>query len=153
FAANVTDDGEGNGTLTPLSDPGSFAAPLRTPVSIYGNLVAVTRGESVAEILGSGDATQSFQRFRLKKKPLTYLSSPASATGRRSTLAVRVDGVLWQEVTSLFLAGPQDRVYTVRQTVDGETEITFGGGGFGQPLPSGRDNVRATYRYGGGAAS
>jgi predicted phage baseplate assembly protein len=153
LAANVTDDGAGAGTLTPLSDPGSFAASLRTPVSIFGNLVAVTRGESVAEVLGSGDATQSFQRFRLKKKPLTYLSVPGSTTGNQSTLTVWVDGVKWQEVTSLFLAGPEDRVYTVRQTVDGETEITFGGSGFGQPLPSGSSNVRATYRYGGGAAS
>ncbi len=153
LAANVIDDGAGTGTLTPLGDPGAFAAPLRTPVSVFGNLVAVTRGESVAEVLGGGDATQSFQRFRLKKKPLTYLSLPGSTSGHQSTLSVWVDGVKWREVASLFLAGPEDRVYTVRQTVDGETEITFGGAGFGQPLPSGSGNVRATYRYGGGAAS
>lgn len=151
--ANVTNDGAGVGTLTPLSDPGSFAKPLRTPVAAFGNLVSVSRGESVAEVLGSGDATQAFQRFRLQKTPLTYLSAPGTDTGRKTTLEVRVSGVLWREVTSLFLAGPEERVYTVRQTVDDETEITFGGGGFGQPLPTGASNVRATYRYGGGAAS
>src|SRR5207244_13198425 len=80
--------------------------PTRTPLfpytTLFRSLVAVTRGESVAEILGSGDAAQSFQRFRLKKSPLTYVAAPGSATGRRSTLAVRVDGVLWHEVTSLL---------------------------------------------------
>ena len=81
LAGNVSDDGAGNGTLTPLGDAVSFPA-LRTPVTVYGNLVSVTRGESVEEILGSGDATQSFQRFRLTKKPLTYLPAPGTATGR-----------------------------------------------------------------------
>jgi predicted phage baseplate assembly protein len=81
------------------------------------------------------------------------LAAPGTETGRASTLQVWVNAVRWREVRSLFLAGPEDRVYTVRQTVDGETEITFGGGGFGQPLPSGVDNVRAVYRFGGGAAS
>lgn len=152
FAANVTDDGAGNGTLAPLGSA-TLVSPLRTPAAAYGNLVAATRGESAAEIMGSGDATQSFQRFRLKKKPLTYLSAPGTDTGRASTLQVWVDAVRWREVASLFVAGPEDRVYTVRQTVDGETEITFGGGGYGQPLPSGVDNVRAVYRFGGGAAS
>ena len=152
LAANVADDGAGNGALTPLG-AASLPAPLRTPVATFGNLVAVSRGESAAEVLGSGDATLNFQTFRLTKKPLTYLASPGSQTGRQSTLQIWVDAVRWREVPSLFLAGPQDRVYTVRQTVDGDTEISFGGGGFGQPLPSGVDNVRAVYRFGGGAAS
>lgn len=152
LAANVADDGAGNGTLT-LLGTARLPAPLRTPVATFGNLVAVSRGESAAEVLGSGDATRNFQTFRLKKKPLTYLASPGSQTGRQSTLQVWVDAVRWREVPSLFLVGAEDRVYTVRQTVDGETEISFGGGGFGQPLPSGVDNVRAVYRFGGGAAS
>ena len=152
LAGNVTDDGAGTGTLTPLGDAVSFPA-LRTPVTVYGNLVSVSRGESVEEILGSGDATQSFQRFRLTKKPLTYLPAPGTATGRTGTLEIWVAGVRWREVESLFLAGPEDEVYTVRQTVDGETEVTFGGLGYGKPLPSGASNVRAKYRHGAGAAS
>jgi hypothetical protein len=149
---NVTDDGAGTGTLTPLGDAVPFQA-LRTPVRVYGNLIGVSRGESVEEILGSGDATQSFQRFRLTKKPLTYLSAPGTATGRAGTLEIWISGVRWREVESLFLAGPEDEVYTVRQTVDGDTEVTFGGLGYGKPLPSGASNVRAKYRHGAGAAS
>ena len=152
LAGNVSDDGAGTGTLMPLGDAVSFPA-LRTPVTVYGNLVSVSRGESVEEILGSGDATQSFQRFRLTKKPLTYLPAPGTATGRTGTLEIWISGVRWREVESLFLAGPEDEVYTVRQTVDGETEVTFGGLGYGKPLPSGASNVRAKYRHGAGAAS
>jgi len=152
LAGNVSDDGAGTGTLTPLGDATPFQA-LRTPVRVFGNLISVSRGESVEQILGSGDATQSFQRFRLTKKPLTYLSAPGTATGRASTLEIWVGGVRWREVESLFLAGPEDEVYTVRQTVDGETEVTFGGLGYGRPLPSGASNVRASYRHGAGAAS
>jgi hypothetical protein len=148
---NVSDDGAGAATLTPLGAATPFGE-LRTPVKVFGNLLAVTRGESVEEILGSGDGTQSFQRFRLTKKPLTYLAAPGTATGRQSTLEIWVGGVRWREVESLFLAGPEDEVYTVRQTVDGETEVTFGGGGYGKPLPSGASNVRARYRHGAGAA-
>jgi hypothetical protein len=153
LAGNVSDDRAGAGTLTPLGDATPFAQALRTPVKVFGNLVAVTRGESVEEILGSGDGTQSFQRFRLTKKPLTYLSAPGTATGRQSTLEIWVGGVRWREIESLFLAGPEDEVYTVRQTVDGDGEVTFGGLGYGKPLPSGPSNVRARYRYGAGAAS
>ena len=149
---NVSHDGAGTGTLTPLGDATPFQA-LRTPVRVFGNLVSVTRGESVEEILGSGDGTQSFQRFQLTRKPLTYLSAPGTATGRASTLEIWVGGVRWREVESLFLAGQEDQVYTVRQTVDGETEVTFGSHGYGKPLPSGPSNVRARYRYGAGAAS
>lgn len=152
LAGNVTDDGAGKGTLTPLSDATPFQA-LRTPAKVFGNLVSVSRGESVEEILGSGDATQSFQRFRPTKKPLTYLPAPGTTTGRTSTLEIWVGGVRWREVESLFLAGPEDEVYTVRQTVDGDTEVTFGGLGYGRPLPSGASNVRARYRHGAGAAS
>jgi hypothetical protein len=153
LAGNVSDDGAGAGTLTPLSDAQPFARPLRTPIKVFGNLAVVTRGESVEEVLGGGDGTQSFQRFRLTKKPLTYLSAPGTPTGRASTLEIWVGGVRWREVASLFLAGPEDQVYTVRQTVDGETEVTFGGLGYGKPLPSGPSNVRARSRHGAGAAS
>ena len=81
LAGNVTDDGAGIGTLTPLGDAAPFPRPCarRSGLRQPGR---VTRGESVEEILGSGDATQSFQRFRLTKKPLTYLPAPGTATGR-----------------------------------------------------------------------
>ena len=134
-------------------DPGPpFPAPLRIPVRALGNVIRATRGQTVAnEVLGSGDGTATFQRFRLRKQPLTYLRDATAPDGRRSTLAVRVDGLLWREVSSFFGAGPTNPVYIVRHDADQRTEITFGDGVRGSRLPTGVDNVVATYRYGSGA--
>src|SRR5690606_30864806 len=49
-------------------------AEYSLPAKIYGPLVEVTRGETVAnEALGSGDSSIPFQTFNLRKSPLTYL--------------------------------------------------------------------------------
>jgi predicted phage baseplate assembly protein len=130
-----------------------FEPLLRTPVTVFANLVRATRGESILnEVLGSGDASQAFQSFTLGKKPLTYLNNAAAPAGRRSTLEVRVYGIKWKEVSSFFGAGPQDEVYIVRQNDDGESVVTFGDGVTGARLPAGVDNVTASYRFGAGAA-
>jgi hypothetical protein len=145
---NINDDGKGKVQLTP-----PFQPALRTPVTVFGNLVRATRGESVFnEVLGSGDASQAFQAFTLGNKPLTYFNDPSAPSGRRSTLEVRVNGIKWKEVASFFGAGPQDEVYIVRQNDEQETIITFGDGKTGARLPTGVDNVTATYRFGAGAA-
>ena len=44
----------------------------------------------------------AFQSFKLKKKPLTYLNDESASNGRRSTLAVRVNAILWTEVGSFL---------------------------------------------------
>lgn len=144
---------EAGGKLT-LDPPG--LPTLRPPVEVYGNVLRASRGESVAgEVLGSGDASLAGQTFRLKKKPLTYVAAPSAANpqGIASTLRTWVDGGLWQEVPSFFGAAPEDPVYVVRHTEDGETEITFGDGVRGRRLPTGRGNVVASYRFGAGAAA
>jgi hypothetical protein len=143
----------GTGSLTPQLSAEPFAADLRTPVIAFGNLIHATRGETVPnEVLGSGDAAVPFQAFKLKKTPLTYLNDESAPNGRRSTLTVRVNGILWTEVGSFFGTGPQDEVYIVRQNEAGESVITFGDGQTGARLPSGVKNVTTTYRFGAGAA-
>jgi len=124
---------------------------LELPVKVYGNVLPATRGETVtAEVLGNGDATQSFQSFKLQKKPLTYVPSATAANdwGAISTLRILVDGIAWTEVPTLYGVGPADRVYIVRRQDDGSSTVTFG-----SPLPTGIGNVVARYRFGGGAAS
>lgn len=147
-AVSINPQGQGKVTLvssTPPIDP-----RLRTPVTVFGNLIRASRGESVIdEVLGSGDGTQRFQSFTLQNNPLTYLNDPSAPNGRRSTLSVRVNGILWREVPSFFGSSPHDEVYVVRQNEQQETIITFGGGA---RLPTGIDNVTATYRFGAGAA-
>jgi hypothetical protein len=130
----------------------------RDTVTINANVAPSTHGETVSEILGSGDASHSYQRFTLKQSPLTYVSA-ATASGARSTLetkteagqiqyGVRVNDLLWHEAPTLFGRGPQERVYVTRTGDDGKTTIEFGDGGTGARLPSGQDNMRGTYRKG-----
>jgi predicted phage baseplate assembly protein len=125
-----------------------WGVSLTAPVQLFGNVLSVSRGESVAaELLGMGASAQAQQTFQLKKKPLTYLNA-AGATGRRSTLTVRVAGVLWREVPTFYGVDPAEEVYIVRHDEAGDTFITFGGAA---RLASGVE-IRASYRFGAGAA-
>jgi len=125
-----------------------WGTALTAAVTLYGNVLAVSRGETVLdEVLGTGDASQPRQTFKLAKKPLTYLPA-ATASGVRSTLDIRVGGIRWHAVDSFYRAGEADRVFIVRHDDEGESFVTFGGGA---RLPSGAV-VTATYRYGAGKA-
>ncbi|MFY1584754.1 putative baseplate assembly protein [Micromonospora sp. WMMD734] len=124
----------------------------RDSVRVLGNVTPATHGESRAEVLGSGDARQAFPRFTLRHAPLTHVPA-ATASGSRTTLAVWVDGVRWQEVPVLLGQAPAARVYTVRRADDGVVTVTFGDGLTGARLPTGRDNVVATYRSGIGRSA
>ena len=127
--------------------------PLHIPVSVYGNAIQASRGETVnGEILGAGDGREANQKFELKKSPLTYLTSPFTVSGVVNTLEVFVDGIRWQEVRSFFGLGEEDQVYILRQDIEEKTHITFGDGIRGQRLPTGAQVV-ANYRFGAGAAS
>jgi hypothetical protein len=142
-----------------------FAAPLqhnydRATLLICANVAPATHGETqpmqspgagTEEILGSGDGTATNQRFTLKKLPLTFVSAP-TPSGAAPTLVVRVNGVEWTRVPSLYGMPPTARVYVLRLEDDGTTSVLFGDGVVGARLPTGRDNVTATYRSGLGTA-
>lgn len=120
----------------------------RTSVVIFANTALATHGSRVAsEAIGSGDASVANQRFRLRHAPLTWISA-ASASGAEASLELRVDGVLWTRVESLYAAGPHDRVYTLAHSETSCTEVVFGDGVRGARLPTGNDNVVASYRRG-----
>jgi len=116
-------------------------------VRINANVASATEGDTRTEILGSGDAARPSQEFTLTGKPLTHVSAP-TPSGGRSTLRIRVDGVLWTEVGSLFAQPPTATVYTARLADDGTVTVRFGDGRTGALLPTGQDNVVATYRVG-----
>ena len=80
---------------------------LRDSIKIYANVVRATHGETKREVLGSGDPILSQQSFSLKQKPLTYIKTPTTPTGTSSTLEVRVDDILWNEVDYLYGVGPK----------------------------------------------
>mgnify|MGYP006992419373 CR=1 FL=1 len=144
------------GTLTTLDGTTTFAVteflsgsgPLVPPITAYTGLSRVTRGKTVRdEIIGSGDTSATFQTFALAKSPLTYLATPE---GPEPQLEVYVNGELWTRAPSFHGATPQDAIYTIRHDADHQTLITFGDGELGRRLPTGVDNVVATYRYGVG---
>jgi len=119
----------------------------RDTVTIYGNVVKATNGETRPEVLGSGNGSKPFQQFPLKQPPLTYLAAP-TAIGAVSTLEVRVNDVLWYETDALVNLNPGDRNYVLRTDDNGNTTVIFGNGQTGARLPSGVENVRAVYRSG-----
>ncbi|WP_402375495.1 baseplate J/gp47 family protein [Isoptericola rhizosphaerae] len=120
-------------------------------VRVHGNVAHATHGETVDQVLGSGDGRAEFASFLLRRPHLTYVRTTTNATGAAAALEVRVEGVAWTEVGSLHDAGPTDQVYVVRQDDDGLSTVTFGDGTHGARLPTGTENVRAVYRVGIGA--
>jgi hypothetical protein len=116
------------------------------------NVVAATNGETVNEILGSGDASVAFQIFTLKQMPLTWIPAPTS-DGIDAAITISVNGVYWTRVPYLYGSAPTDQVYALYRDKSGATVVQFGDGAtFGARLPTGTENVAAVYRRGIGSA-
>lgn len=142
---------EGGFTTLYFSAPTAYAY-LKSSVTLNANVLYATHGETIQdELLGSGDSAQSNQRFTLKRAPLTYLPSNGGLSGK-STLEVRVNGIKWREVLSLLDEDGHSTCYKVSLDGDGNTVVSFGNGQYGARLPTGENNVVATYRCGGGSA-
>jgi predicted phage baseplate assembly protein len=130
----------------------TLAAPLgytyrRSTVHVCANVVAATQGATVDEALGSGDASQASQSFTLLQAPVTWVPA-ANPLGAASTLQISVNGVPWHEVGTFAGHRPDERVYVTATGDDGHVRVTFGDGVHGARLPTGTENVRATYRVG-----
>jgi hypothetical protein len=155
----LVEDAIGNGDTGILDTAGNLKLddPVPTlvpPLSVLLNLLTVTRGKSVAnEVLGNGNAALAGQDFVLQNAPVTYLQTPASASGDdyNSTVQVWVNSVEWTEVRS-FYGQPKDaQVFVTKEDDQGKTHVLFGDGENGARLPTGVNNVTANYRYGSGA--
>lgn len=133
-------------TVLTLEAP--IAHPLRrSSVVVNANVVEASHGRTVQGVLGSGDGTATFQTFVLPDSPLTHVVA-STTTGVTPALLIRVDGIEWNLVRCLVVAGPDDRVYELRNQEDGTTLVRFGDGRTGARLPSGAENIVATYRVG-----
>ena len=118
--------------------------------SLNANVARATHGETVSEIVGSGDGSTANQNFKLKQAPaLTYTRSTAPG-GMESSLQIRVNDLLWHEVPTLFGRQSRERVFTTDMADDGSVIVRFGDGVRGARLPSGAQNLKATYRRGSG---
>lgn len=123
---------------------------LRKTVTINANVAHATHGETIREVLGSGDGSLPNQRFRLKKPPLTYISAP-TPSGIESTLRLSVNDVFWAEVPRLYGLDQRSESYIVRIDNDANASVIFGDGMMGARLPTGLANITAVYRSGIGA--
>ena len=119
----------------------------RGTLTIYGNVVKATHGETRNEPLGNGDGSQPLQAFDLKQPPLTFVAAPTAA-GVDSTLHIFVNDIEWHETDSLAVAKPKDRVFITKTDDDDKTTVIFGNGTRGSRLPTGVLNVNAVYRNG-----
>ncbi len=148
FAWRVTD--QAPHTVLDLAAPLAYTYD-RTSVTIYGNVADATNGQTTGEVLGDGDARVD-ATFALSQSPLTHVSAP-TASGTADTLQVRVNERLWQECDDLADAEPLDRVYVTRDDDTQHTSVLFGNGTHGARPPTGRANIKASYRYGIGQAA
>lgn len=118
----------------------------RPTATVNANVARATHGETVSEILGSGDARVPNAAFALRQWPLTFVHAD-TPEGRASTLELRVNDLLWTEVPSLYARGGNERVYEI-SVDEAKASVRFGDGVEGARLPSGDHNVRAVYRKG-----
>ncbi len=137
---------DGQAVIVEITPP--LTEPLaRESVVVHANVALASHGESVSQILGSGNASQAFQHFELKQLPLTYRSAD-DETGAAAALTVRVGDIAWHERPTLFGAAPTDRAHALTVDEQGREFVVFGDGVRGARLPSGTSNVRASYRKG-----
>jgi hypothetical protein len=137
-------------------------------VIICANVVHATHGKTVPqEVLGSGRGDQEYQSFVPSHYPVTHVAALTSGEVR-TTLSVRVvsepqqgilpgvpllqasieEGAPWQETQSLIGSDGSSQHYITRTDENGRTRVIFGDGKRGARLPTGVENVVATYRYG-----
>jgi hypothetical protein len=141
-----------NGATTSLA----LEAPLQrlydtATLNVNANAVEASHGETMMEVMGSGDATNPALQIQLKQSPLTYTSASTSS-GVQSTLQVRVNNLLWNEVPNFLASAPRDRVYVTRPNSSGGPTVQFGDGIGGSRTPTGTSNIQAKYRRGIGIA-
>jgi hypothetical protein len=137
------------------------------------NLAFATQGATVSlDVLGSGNAAVPHQSFTLKRPPLTWTcdsfgnaldcsleirinsnsgpTTPPPAVINPLPVIPRPTGQLWTRVNTLFGTAPDAQVYTLTTTDQGIVSVRFGDGIQGARLPTGTNNVMATYRSGSG---
>ncbi|HET7881604.1 MAG TPA: hypothetical protein VFL55_12010, partial [Acetobacteraceae bacterium] len=104
--ANGSSGGDASLTLAELPDP---VPSLQPPFTVLPNVLPVSRGKTVAnETLGSGDAANPAQSFRLSQSPVTYLQQGSSWA---STISLTVGGQAWTEVANFYGQPPDAMVF------------------------------------------
>lgn len=118
---------------------------------LRGNVALAGHGETKpVKVLGSGDATRSYQEFLLKEKDISFVADASQPSGVAAGIEVSVAEQIWAQIATLDDSEPADAHYMVQITEDGYLRLIFGDGIHGRRLPTGTNNVRVTYRTGTG---
>ncbi|MDP1705258.1 MAG: baseplate J/gp47 family protein, partial [Sulfurimicrobium sp.] len=118
---------------------------------VRANVAMAGHGEGKpVKILGSGDATRSFQNFTLAEKDVAFIADSAMASGVAAAIEIKIGDQVWQQVSTLDDSEPTDAHYTARLSEEGHVRIAFGDGQHGRRLPTGSSNIRVGYRVGAG---
>jgi hypothetical protein len=145
-ALQETDDqGQPSGLIVDL--PNGAPAELAGLLPASGNLLRVHHGKTTSVVLGSGDASQAGQELTTPDSPIAYDLDDAGKPV--PSMVLRVDGLQWDEVPTLYGTGHAD-VFAIERAPTGAETLLFGDGVQGTRLSTGRGNVDATYRVGGG---
>jgi predicted phage baseplate assembly protein len=126
-------------------------------IGIYSNTVWAIQQKSIKdELLGSSDGT-ALQRFQLKNNPVfdvnVWVREPFLPKSDEEYYEDKYQQGYWlayREIDHLFNAHVDERVFWLNSN---EGVIHFGDGEEGKIPPLARDNIRVSYRYGGGAKS
>ena len=81
---------EVNGDRRTLTLGDDLAGVPARGLVVRGNVVHASHGETVRQVLGSGDGSATFQTFPLRKGPLTFVRS-AKGRGSQPVLTVQVE--------------------------------------------------------------
>lgn len=142
-------------------------------LSFSANVAPAVNGETpvLYEAVGSGDRSVPNQSFSLRQNPITVqpaktgfewdyniqirvLSSLSRKPLQLNEQLVRrqAEGqsVPWQRRATLTQSGPDDPHYVVNEEDSGTVTVTFGDGALGKRLPTGKENVIASYSVGSG---
>jgi len=123
-------------------------------MGIYLNTIWATQSEIIEdEILGSSDGSPN-QKFSLLRPPVielkVWVKEPSPPEDSSIPYYKDEEGgfwILWKEVDDLQYSSSSSRHYTLDHATG---EIRFGDGRTGLIPPIGKDNIKATYKTGGG---
>ena len=121
-----------------FESPGLTLRYVRDTVVLNANVAPATHGETVAEVLGSGDGAPPNQRFALRSRrsPTSRRRTP---TGRANSLEVRVNGVSVDEVPRALRSERRRASATSSaSTTTARRAVIFGDGDAGARLPTRR---------------
>ena len=124
---------------------GAGHAWKRGDLKLRGNVVPISHGRTVEQVLGDSDGTQPFLRFALQEPRVTHLPVARRA---EPVLEVRVSGVPWTRVEDFMGSSPDDRHYLLQRDEHQVTSVLFGDGRQGAIPPAGQRHITARYRVG-----